>query len=239
MRSELNEANEIPRPRLRAQQSSRVPLAAFCCCQKNIRKISIHPVSAQAAAAAAPTTSVNLVEEGGGARGVEGGAERLGGSPLDAVGKRELDLGVDELLDGRPLDGRGHVVAVELRVVPPEGADTGGDDASVDDLDGLEPGAVTTGKLRVHLGDGAAEGDVTELLVHVVGTGARVVADGDAVVLDDVGVALPDLVDGKDLTSGLLHLVKLVEEIPAGTEERQRRVKDNPSKETSWMSALA
>lgn len=173
-----------------------------------------HLIHAAADTAPAATSTPHLVEEGGGARGIEGGAGGLGGGPLDAVRKRELELAIEELLDGGSLDGRGDIVTVELRVVPVEGTDTSGDDTGIDDLDGLEPGAMTTSKLGVHLSDGTAKADITELFVHVVGTGARVVTEGDAVVLDDVGVALPDLVDGEDVTSGLLHLVKLVEEVP-------------------------
>ena len=41
--------------------------------------------------------------------------------------------------------------------------------------------------------DGVVQGDVTELLVHVVGATAAVVTQGDAVVVHDAAVALADL----------------------------------------------
>jgi len=44
-----------------------------------------------------------------------------------------------------------------------------------------------------HLIDGASQGQIPVLAVHIVGTGARVVLDPDAVVLDDVTVLLGDL----------------------------------------------
>lgn len=87
--------------------------------------------------------------------------------------------------------------------------------------------------------DGGNAGHLTVLFVHVVGTGARVVADPDTKVLDLLGALLVDLrrvsllysptsqrqvmyiscamthlVYGDNLAIGLLDLSELAEEVP-------------------------
>jgi hypothetical protein len=52
---------------------------------------------------------------------------------------------------------------------------------------------VTGGHILVESVDGGDTGHLTVLLVHVVGTGARVVADPDTEVLDLLGALLVDL----------------------------------------------
>jgi len=52
---------------------------------------------------------------------------------------------------------------------------------------------VTGGHILVERIDGGNAGHLTVLLVHVVGTGARVVADPDTEVLDLLGALLVDL----------------------------------------------
>ena len=56
-----------------------------------------------------------------------------------------------------------------------------------------ETGAVTGGHILVESVDGGDAGHLAVLLVHVVGTGARVVADPDTEVLDLLGALLGDL----------------------------------------------
>ena len=112
------------------------------------------------------------------------------------MGEGELDVALGEL----------HAVGASEVL----GAENGGPD----DLDGSGTAAVTAGHLVVQLGDGTGEGEVTELAVHVVGAGAGVVTEPDAVVLDDAGVLLGDLGAVEDLTGGLLHLAELVEVVP-------------------------
>lgn len=118
----------------------------------------------------------------------------LGG--IDTVGEGELDVALGEL----------HAVgAPEI---------LGAEDGGTDDLDRSGTATVAAGHLVVELGDGAGEGEVTELAVHVVGAGAGVVTEPDAVVLDGAGVLLDDLGAVEDLTGGLLHLAELVEVVP-------------------------
>ena len=52
------------------------------------------------------------------------------------------------------------------------------------------------------------------LPVHVVGSGSGIITEPDSEVLDLQRVLLPDLLDGDDLSSGLLELTELTEEIP-------------------------
>lgn len=60
-------------------------------------------------------------------------------------------------------------------------------------LDVPEAGAVTGGHILVEGIDGGDTGHLTVLLVHVVGAGARVVADPDTEVLDLLGALFGDL----------------------------------------------
>lgn len=94
-----------------------------------------------------------------------------------------------------------------------------------------EARSVTGGHILVESVDGGDTGHLTVLLVHVVGTGARVVPDPDTEVLDLLGALLVDLgtlvsdcfifsdsaaylVYGDDLTVGLLDLAELAKEVP-------------------------
>ena len=98
-------------------------------------------------------------------------------------------------------------------------------DGSLDDLDGTITSTVSTSHFLVALLNSTEEGVITILLVHVVSTGTRVVSQPDTVVLD-FGVSLVNLqksaitqqnsylVDSKNFTSTLLHLLESVHEVP-------------------------
>lgn len=101
-------------------------------------------------------------------------------------------------------------------------------------MDGAEAGTVASSHVLVESLDGLGAAHLTELLVHVVGTGARVVAEPDTEVLDLQRALLSDLegvvisglsvdslgaldtyhVQGDDLTVGLLQLAELSQEVP-------------------------
>lgn len=81
-------------------------------------------------------------------------------------------------------------------------------------MDGPETGAVAGGHVRVQSVDGVGAAHLAVLLVHVVGAGARVVADPDAKVLDLLGVLLGDGLDGDNLAGGLLDLAETAQEVP-------------------------
>jgi hypothetical protein len=109
------------------------------------------------------------------------------------VGEGEADIVHKELSDTWAADGHGGDGSVGLGVVALGGTDARRDDARVDDVDAAKASTVATGELLVHLLHGSGDGHVTVLLVHVVRPRAGVVANGDAVVLDDVALALTDL----------------------------------------------
>ena len=55
---------------------------------------------------------------------------------------------------------------------------------SLDDVDGFTLGAVSTSHFTVHLGDGAAESDISVFLVHVDDTSSGKILQYNSVVLD-------------------------------------------------------
>ena len=97
------------------------------------------------------------------------------------------------------------VLLVELVVLEADG---------LDDVDALMTARVATGELLVHLRDGAAEGDIAVLLVHVNVVLSGEVLEHDAVVLDGGGLALEDLAHGDDLTLALADLVLSLHLVP-------------------------
>lgn len=64
-------------------------------------------------------------------------------------------------------------------------------------MDGTETGTVTGSHVLVESLNSVGAAHLTELLVHVVGTGARVVADPDTEVLDLEGTLLLNLENRK------------------------------------------
>jgi len=114
-----------------------------------------------------------------------------------AVGQRELELLGEELLDVRSPD--------VLRLLNLN---------NLEDVDRPEASAVAGGHVLVESDNGLTSGHLTVLLVHVVGTRARVVSDPDTEVLDLERVLLVDLVQAHDLTVGLLDLAELGQEVP-------------------------
>jgi hypothetical protein len=131
-----------------------------------------------------------------GSVGSGGSVQRLVGRALDVVRFWESNVLVGELVD---------LVASHVRVAQHGGSD---------DLDGVTGGGMTTGHLHVHLGDGAAEGHVSELFVHVDGIGTGQVTQNDAVVSDGAGLLLEDLRRRDDLTLDLADLVLSLHVVP-------------------------
>lgn len=84
----------------------------------------------------------------------------------------------------------------------------------LEDVNGAPSGSVTSSHVLVKGLDGADTGEITVFSVHVVDTGTRVVTDPDTEVLDLGRSLLVDLVDGDNLTSGLLDSSQLGEEVP-------------------------
>ena len=128
-------------------------------------------------------------------RGALGGKDTGGTS--SAVREGEAELGGKELLDVRAAD-----VGSLLNL------------SNLEDVNRGETGTVTGSHVLVHGLDSLGAGQRTVLLVHVVGTGSRVVSEPDTKVLDLERPLLVDGVDGNDLTGGLLHLPELSNEVP-------------------------
>ena len=68
-------------------------------------------------------------------------------------------------------------------------------------MNGPEAGTVAGSHVLVERLDGISTGELTELLVHVVGARTRVVAEPDTKVLDLQGLLLMDLERAKKFTS--------------------------------------
>lgn len=122
---------------------------------------------------------------------------RINTSKLTPVGERELESGLQQLPDVRPLD-----VLLLLNL------------GNSQDLDAPESGSVSGGHVLVQGLDSGGSAQLSELLVHVVGTGSRVVSEPDTEVLDLQGLLLVDGVDGNDLSRCLLDLFELSQEVP-------------------------
>ena len=110
--------------------------------------------------------------------------------------KRELDVGVVELGDVGTL------------------AVLGSNLLKIDNLDASSTSSVSASHVHVELVDGSNASGITELLVQVVGSRSTVVTDEGTVVLHDLRALLVNLVDGENLSGGLLHLVVFTQEIP-------------------------
>jgi len=109
----------------------------------------------------------------------------------------------------------------ELEVLGEELFDVGATDVrgllnldNLENVDGPEPGTMTSSHILVQGSNRVGAGHLTVLFVHVVGAGARVVADPDTEVLDLGGPLLVDLVKRHDLSSTLLDLPELFQEVP-------------------------
>ena len=111
--------------------------------------------------------------------------------------KGELDFGVHELLGAGTTNV---VLALDL--------------SEPDDLDGAEASPVASSHILVQGGDGIGAGELTELLVHVVGAAAGVVPEPHTVVLDGEGLLLVDDAGGKNLTVHLLEVPQPLHEVP-------------------------
>ena len=115
---------------------------------------------------------------------------------MDARGKRELNLRVVHLLDK---SSAGFASFDRLHT---------------DDLDTVSPGSVTSTHVAVALGDGGRHSHIPVFAVHVVGARPRIITKPNTKVLDLQGLVFSDFFDTDDLTSGLLELPQLTQEIP-------------------------
>jgi len=125
-----------------------------------------------------------------------GEARMMSGHGLDLARKRELNLGVVELLGGRTTTF------------------VGGNLLHLDDLNGGGSGSVPGAHVTVTLSHRAGGRQIAVLAVHVVGTRARVVSEPDAQVLDGSRPLLVDLLAGDNLADSLLDLLQTIQVVP-------------------------
>ena len=108
-------------------------------------------------------------------------------------------------------------------------------------VDGAEAGTVTGGHVLVKGIDRVGTAHLTELLVHVVGAGARVVADPDAEVLDLERALLVDLErsGGKSSHGDAIHttLTLTISPLPFLTFRSLVRKNQNRDLATTWLGA--
>lgn len=103
-------------------------------------------------------------------------------------------------------------------------------DHSLDNVNGVSSGRVSTGHLGVHLGDGSAESGSSVFFVHVDDIGSSFVFKHDAVVFDVGSFSLEDLADIDDLTLALSDLVLSLHLVPElGSSEHDVLGKDSDS----------
>jgi len=157
----------------------------------------------------------HLLKEGGGSHSGKGTVTQCLLSSFSgcyAVWQGELDLGLGKLHG---------VFALEVLRC---------DRGRSNDLDGARSCAVTARHFVVELADGTRQSGVSEFTVHVVGSTAAVVAQPNAVILDDARVLLHDLDTVQDFTRSLLHFAELVHVVPElGLGNDRVRCKDDHS----------
>jgi hypothetical protein len=111
-----------------------------------------------------------------------------------AVGKRELEVLGEELFDVRAANAVGLLdLSNAENLVKLSATHEQTSREVVTNVDGTETGTVTRSHVLVQSLNGIGSGELTELLVHVVGAGARVVTDPDGEVLDLLWALLVDL----------------------------------------------
>jgi len=120
----------------------------------------------------------------------------MSGHGFDLARKRELDLGVVELLGGR---------TTTL---------FGGNFLHLDNLDGGGSSSVPCTHVAVTLSHRPGGRQVAVFPVHVVSAGARVISEPNAEVLDGGWLLLVDLLAGDNLADSLLDLLQTIQVVP-------------------------
>lgn len=136
-----------------------------------------------------PERTLHRLESGGAV------CNKGGAGLCDTVGEGELEVGRHELLDVRAAHVGGLFDLDHTEDLHDDymlaGSTKGFGTAT--HVNRPEAGTVTGGHVLVEALDGVGAREVTELLVHVVGAGARVVAQPDAKVLNLERLLLVDL----------------------------------------------
>jgi len=133
---------------------------------------------------------------------------------VDAVGQRELEALGEELLDIRATDVVGLLDLNDLQDLGGVNCWSGWNYASGRTyVNRPEARSVTGSHVLVQSIDGVSPRHLTVLLVHVVGAGARIVADPDTEVLDLLGALLVDLAESACIRRGQAICVWLAQAV--------------------------
>lgn len=107
---------------------------------------------------------------------------------------------------------------------------------SLDDMDSLTLSAVSTSHFTVHLGDGAAESDISVFLVHVDDTSSGKILKDNTVVFDGIGLSLEDFADGDNFTLALSNLVLSLHLVPEVGSSNDGVLGENSDSIAGWIS---
>ena len=109
-------------------------------------------------------------------------------------------------------------------------------DASLDDVNWVTSGTVSTGHFGVHLSDSSAESVTSVLLVHVYNISSGSILENDSVVLDGVAVSLENLTDWDDFTLALSDLVLSLHFVPELRSSKDGILGENSDSVAGWFS---
>lgn len=82
------------------------------------------------------------------------------------------------------------------------------------DLDGSWLGAMATSHFGVHLANGAVDGNIPILLVHIMSIGSAFISEPHCIVVHFCGSFVEDFVESQNFTTTLLCLVEFLHKIP-------------------------
>ena len=108
-------------------------------------------------------------------------------------------------------------------------------DDSLDDLNRVTSGTVSSSHFTVHLGDSSAKSVVSVLLVHVDDTGSSKISKHDSVVLDRVGTFLEDLTNRDNLSLGSSNLVLSLHLVPELRSSDDNVLGKNSNSVAGWL----
>jgi len=108
-------------------------------------------------------------------------------------------------------------------------------DDSLDDMNRISSGTMSTSHLLVHARDSTAESGGSVFLVHVDDIGSSSILKDDSVVLNGSGFLFEDLTNRDDFTLALSNLVLSFHLIPELGSGKDDVLGENSDSETGWF----
>lgn len=108
-------------------------------------------------------------------------------------------------------------------------------DDSLDDMDGITSGTMSTSHLLVHAGDGTVESGWSVFFVHVDNISSSGILKDDSEVLDGTSLLFKDFRDGDDLTLALSNLVLSFHFIPEVGSSENNVLGEDSNSEAGWF----